>query len=126
MEAEQNLEIQFELSTTIRNDLNKEKSYLMYKLVEGINLIHYRNRIYVTETLCKRVLKFYHCYFHHQGGSRLSQTLTYICRWSGIVVKNRNFAEPIKTVRILKSVMSSMGYFLVRILKPWRHAIQYV
>ena len=60
VEAEQHLELQSELSTNIRTDLNKANSNWKYKPVRGINLFHYCDRIYVPKTLRKRVLKLYH------------------------------------------------------------------
>ena len=47
VEAEQKLELQTELSTNIRTNINKDNSDCKYMLVKGINLIHYRDRIYV-------------------------------------------------------------------------------
>ena len=79
------MELQYDSSTNIRTDLNKDKYDWKYKQVKGINLVHFRDRIYVTQNLCKRVIKWYQCYLQHPGGDRLSHTLTTICRWLGIV-----------------------------------------
>ena len=81
VEAEQNLELQAESSTNTRNYLNKANSNCNYKPVEGINLFHYRDRIYAPQTLRKHVLKWYNFYLQNPGGDRLAQTLTTICRW---------------------------------------------
>ena len=62
VEEEHNLELQADLITNIRKNLNKSNSDWKYKPVEGIDLIQYRKRIYVPQTLCKSVLKWYHCY----------------------------------------------------------------
>ena len=81
MEAEQHLELQSELSTNIRTDLNKANSNQNKNPVEGINLVHYRDRMYVSKTLRKRVLKWYHCYIQHPGGDVLAHKLTTVCMW---------------------------------------------
>ena len=84
VEAEQKLELQTESSTNIKIDINKANYDWKYNTVEDINLVHYRNMIYVPQTLHKRVLKWHNSYLQHLGGDRLAQTLTTICRWSGI------------------------------------------
>ena len=60
VEAEQNLELQAESSTNIRTVLNKANSDWKYNMVEGINLFHYCDRIYVPKTPHRLVLKLYH------------------------------------------------------------------
>ena len=79
------MELRASPSTNIRTNINKDNSDWKYKPVEGINLVHYCNIIYVPKTLHKRVLKWYHCYLQHPSGDRLSQKLTTVCRWPGIV-----------------------------------------
>ena len=81
VEAGQKLELQDKSSTNIRTNINKDNSDLKYNLVKGINLVHYQDRIYVTKTLLKRVLKWYNYYLQHPGGDRISQKLTNICKW---------------------------------------------
>ena len=85
VDAEQNMEIQDQSSTNIRTDLNKANSDWKYNPVKGINLVHYRVRIDVPQTLHKRDLKWYNCYLQHPGGDRIDQILTTVCRQSGIV-----------------------------------------
>ena len=87
------MELQAESSTNIRTDLNKANSNWKYKPVEGINLVHYRDMIYAPKTLCKRVLKWYHSYLQHPSGDRLSQALTTVCRWLGIVDQARKLCR---------------------------------
>ena len=79
------MELQYESSTNIRTDLNKDKYDWKYKPVKGINLVHFRDRIYVTQNLRKRVLKQYQCYLQHPGGDRLAQEFIAKFRWEGIV-----------------------------------------
>ena len=102
VEAEQKLEPQDESSTNIRIDLNKANSNWKYKLYEGINLVHYRNKIYVPKTICKRVLKWYHCYLQHTGGDILAQALTTVCRWPGIDDQSRKLCRTCKDCQKFK------------------------
>ena len=80
VQAGHKLELQSQLSTNIRTDINKTNSYWKYKPVKGINLVHCCDRTYVPQTLRKRALKWNHCYLQHPGGDRLAQALTTICR----------------------------------------------
>ena len=84
LEVEQNMELQAGSITNIMTDLNKANYDWNYKLVEGINLIHYRNMIYMLKTLQKLFFKWYNYCLQHPGGNRLAHTLTNICRWAGI------------------------------------------
>ena len=78
------MELQAGSITNIMTDLNKANYDWNYKLIEGINLIHYRNMIYMLKTLQKLFFKWYNYCLQHPGGNRLAHTLTNICRWAGI------------------------------------------
>ena len=94
MEAEQNLELQTKSSANIRTNINMYNSDFKYNPVEGINLVHYCDSIYVPQNLFKRVLKWYFSYLQHPGGNRFAQTLTTVCRWSVIVDQSRKLCRP--------------------------------
>ena len=102
VEVEQKLKLQSELRTNIRTNINKDNSDWKYNPVKGINLVHYCDIIYVPKTLHKRVLKWYHCYIQHPGGDRLSQTLTTVCMWSGIVDQSHKLHRTCKVCKKLK------------------------
>ena len=109
MEAEQKLELQAELITNIRTNNSKGNPNWKYKTVEGINLIHYHDRIYVPKTLRKYVLKCYHCYFQHPGGDILAQTLTTICRCPGIVYQEQKLCITCKDSQQFKNRNAKYG-----------------
>ena len=60
VEVEQKLELNSVAGEIINTALNNPKSQWEYKDVEGAQLIHFCNRIYVPKTFCKRALKWYH------------------------------------------------------------------
>ena len=126
VEAEQNLELQSELSTNIRININKANSNCKYNTVKGINLIHYCDMIYVTKTLCKCVLKWYRFYLQHPGGDRLDHKLITVCRWLDIAEQAWKLCITCKDCQKFKISIPSMGYFLISMSKPWRHGIHYV
>ena len=96
VEAEQKRELQTESSSRTRTNLNNYNSYWKYNPVEGINIVHYHDRIYVPKTLRKRVLKLYHFYLPHPGGDRLAQILNTVCRWSGIFDQSHKLCRTFK------------------------------
>ena len=118
VEAEQKLELQYGSSTNIRTNINKDNSDRKYNTVGCINLVHYRDRIYVPKTLRKRVLKCYNSYLQHPGGDRLSQTLTTVFMWPGVFDQSRKLFRTCKDFQKFKSAIPSMSYSLLRIPKP--------
>ena len=56
VEAEHKTELQTESSTNTWNDPNNANYNWKYNPVEGINFVHYRDRIYAPKTLRKCVL----------------------------------------------------------------------
>ena len=122
MEAEQKLELQSGSSTKIRTDLNKANSDWKYNTVEGINLVHFCDRIYVPKTLRGRVIKLYHCYLQHPGGDRPAQILTTVCSWSVIVDQSRKPCITCKDFQKFKKKNSKYGLLPAtdsETLTPW-------
>ena len=123
--TEKNLELQYKSSTNTRTDLNKYNSDWKHNPVESINLVHYRDRIYVLKKFRKCVLKWYHCYLQNPCGNRLAEKLTAICRWSVIFHQEQILCITCKYCHKFKRAMLSMGYFLIRMMKSLRHGKQY-
>ena len=53
----------------------KDPTPFSLKEVEGFELVHYKNKIYIPLRLTKRVTKWYHEILVHPGTSRLEATL---------------------------------------------------
>ena len=123
------MEIQDESSTNIRTDLNKANSDWKYNPVKGINLVHYHDRIYVPQTLCKRVIKWYHCYLQHPGGDRLAHTFTKVFSWSGIVDQAQKICITCKDCQKFKMRNSKCGLLPTKDaenLNPWHIVCVYL
>ena len=67
----------------LMKSLEEHKDYNIKK-VEGQNLIMYKNRIYVPETLKKRVMDWYHTYLVHPGTTRMINSIQTIMHWHGM------------------------------------------
>ena len=92
---EENSENYFRLN--ILNVQREQKKYLIkinYKLsayisywssgyskqaLDKVEIILYDSKIYVPQTLRRRVLDWYHFYLNHPGGSRLAKTIIELC-----------------------------------------------
>ena len=107
--AEQKLELQYESSTKIRTNINKAKPDCKYNPVKGINLVHYRNMIYLTKNLRKCVLEWYHCHLQHTGGDRLAPKWTTVCRWSDLVEQAPKLFRTCKDRQKFKKSYSKYG-----------------
>ena len=124
VEVEQKLELN---STTVeaielRTALLDPKSQWEYTEVEGINLIHYCKKIYVPKSLRRRALAWYHHYLCHPGGDRLSNTLTQVCIWKGIVSQARTLCKNCKQCQKYKKRNTKYGHLPPKeaeTLEPW-------
>ena len=56
-------------------------SFFSTKEVEGVELIHYNNRISVPETLIDRVMEHYHEHLCHPGQQRMERSIGAIYTW---------------------------------------------
>ena len=45
------------------------------------------------QSLCRRVLYWYHFYLNHPGGSRVKKTTREVCYWKGLVTKAELFSK---------------------------------
>ena len=52
--------------------------------VEGKELITYKNKIYIPDTLKDRVMDWYHTYLIHPGVTRMLSTIHSIFHWHGM------------------------------------------
>ena len=73
-------------------DINKAKADWKYKQVKGINLVHYRDMIYVPKNIGECVLKWYHFYLQHPSSDRIYQTITTLCRWPSLFDQARKLS----------------------------------
>ena len=123
------MELQYDSNTNIITDLNKDSYDWKYKPVKGINIFHFRDRIYVTQNLRKRVLKWYQCYLQHPGGYILAHALTTICRWLGIVDQSRKLWITYKYCQKFKKRNAKYGLPPVKdaeTLTPWNTVCVYL
>ena len=69
------------LSTYI---FDRGSGYSMQEL-DNVEIICYDSKIYMLQSLRRRVLEWYHLYINHPGGSRPAKTIREVCYWKGPV-----------------------------------------
>ena len=106
------------LSTYI---LDQESGYSMQEL-DDVEIICYDIKIYVTQSLRRRVIDWYHLYINHPGGSRLTKTIRGVCSWKGLGTQADLFAKICKTCQQFKNRKTMYGHLPpnnIAELKPW-------
>ena len=63
--------------------LQEHKDYEV-KRVEGKDLITYKKRIYIPDSLKERVMEWYDTYLVHPGSTRMISTIQGIMHWHGM------------------------------------------
>ena len=90
--------------------------------LNNVKIICYNRKIYATQSLRSRVLYWYHFYLNHPGGSRLANTMRYVCYWKGLVAQAELFANTCKIFQQLKERKTFYGNMPpknIAELKPW-------
>jgi len=90
--------------------------------LNGIELIMYKNKIYVPKDLRGRTINWYHHYLNHPGGDRLANTLLQTCYWKGLTNQAKKFCKVCDTCQRFKKRRSRYGYLPpknIGDLKPW-------
>ena len=72
------------LQKQIKRDSKTANPYFTTKVVEGIELIHAGNRIFVPPSLQEQVMNWYHTMLCHPGQVRMEQIIEAIYMWPGM------------------------------------------
>ena len=72
----------------------KKVSFFSTKEVEGVELIHYNNKICVPETLVTGVMEHYHEHLCHPGQQRMERSISAIYTWPKM---RENIIEHVRT-----------------------------
>ena len=75
-----------------------------------VQIICYYSKIYVPQSLHRRVVDLYHLYINHPGGSRLSKTIRDVCYWKVLVAQADMFSKMCKTCQQFKKRKTIYGH----------------
>ena len=90
--------------------------------LDNVKIICYDSKIYVPQSLCRRVLDWYHFYINHPGGSRLAKIIREVCYWKSLVNQAELFAKMCKIRQQFKKRKTIYRYLPpknISELKPW-------
>ena len=72
-------------NSKLSKDLEDKDSGYHKQVLNDVELIFYKSKIYVPQCLHRRTLDWYHFYLNHPGGGdQLTKTLTEVCYWKGL------------------------------------------
>ena len=100
----------------------QEDSNYNFHMVEGIELIQYKNRIYIPHTLKQRVLYWYHTYLVHPGSNRMLSTINAIMYWHGMRKDIDNYVKTCHTCQKTKKQRKKYGHLPPKKAEvtPWK------
>ena len=76
-------QIELQTSERLKEMVKLHQDYKIQKF-NGIDIIYYKNKIYITKTLQMKVIKWYHHYLCYPGATRLIMTLGQSMSWDGM------------------------------------------
>ena len=71
-------------NSKLKQLVNDKKSEYHIKTFEDVELVLYKDKIYVPQQLRNKTLNWYHYYLCHPGSDRLYNTLNRVCYWKGM------------------------------------------
>ena len=92
VQKEQNKELNSR-NSKLKKAMGEDESKFIYKTIDNIKLITYKDRIYVPMSLRADTLNWYHYYLNHPGGDRLANTLLQVCYWKGLTNQAKEFVK---------------------------------
>lgn len=116
---------QQELNTTsskLRQLVNDKKSGYHVTTLNNVEIIAYKDRIYVPPSLRKRTIEWYHYFLNHPGGDRLYKTIAKVCYWKGMASQCNSFCRRCPECQKLKKRKTKYGHVPpknVGTLTPW-------
>ena len=118
---EQNIELN-KRDSKLSKDLEDKDSGYNKQVLNDVEIIFYKNKIYVPQCLRRLTLDWYHFHLNHPGGDRLAKTLTEVCYWKGLANQAKQHAKRCKICQTFKKLSKRYGKLPpkdVGQLTPW-------
>ena len=87
-------------------------------MLEGVELITYKGKIYVPLALRHSTIEWYHYFMNHPGRERLYKTLATICYWKGISTQCNTYCRRCHVCQKFKSQKRKYGHLPPRNVEP--------
>lgn len=109
-------------SSKLQQLIDDQSSEFHMSVLDDIEFIMYRDRLYVPKTLRERTLGWFHHYLNHPGGDRLGNTIGQTCYWPGLMNEAKRHVKRCKICNEFKVKSRKYGHLPPKIvgeLKPW-------
>ena len=109
-------------NSSIKKLLEEKESGYHMKTLDNVELIMFKDRIYVPKKLRERTINWYHHYLCHPGEDRLYNTLKGVCYWTGMKNETRSFVKRCSVCQKGKKRKRKYGHLPpknVGTLTPW-------
>ena len=124
----------YKIQNAQNKELNKKNSELKRFLsdpesgfrraeVDDVELVLYRDKIYIPAPLRTDVLHWYHHYLNHPGGDRLGKTIAQTCYWKGMLTAAKAHVKSCQVCNELKPKRHKYGHLppkQIGRLTPWK------
>ena len=91
------------------HSLMKSNTDYGFKKVEGHEIIHYKDKICVPQSLQSRIIAWYHEYLVHPGATRLENTLRIPFHWKGMQPQIQAFTKTCHKCQVSKKQRKKYG-----------------
>ena len=108
---------------------SKISTYILYRgsgysmqALDDVKIICYDRKIYVPQSMRRRVLYWYHFYLNRPDGCRLAKTILEVCYRKGLFTQSELFAKTCKIFQQFKNRKTLYGHLPpknISELKPW-------
>ena len=109
-------------NSTLKQAINDKDSGLHIITLDNVEIVAFKNRIYVPRSLRQRTIEWYHHYLNHPGGERLYKTIAKIGYWKGMTTQCNTFCRKCPECQKFKSRKRKYGHVPpknVGTLTPW-------
>ena len=86
----------------LKDYLKNPKSGYSEESYDDVQIITYKNKLYIPLALRARILNWYHLYLCHPGDTRLAKTIQQSCDWPGLVNQAKVIARQCEICRKFK------------------------
>ena len=90
-------------------EVDQSERYTLRK-VEGQNLVHDKERIYVPRRLRERILAWYHHYLVHPGRTRMEATIRQNFTWPGLTPQVEHWCKTCHQCQVFKKQRKKYGH----------------
>ena len=100
---------------------DKSSSHFLNKIINDVEVVTYKNRIYIPSSLWEDAMNWYHHYLQHPGASRMERTLSSVVYWPKMSKDIRRLCRTCELCQLAKRTKGKSGKLPPKDLelRPW-------